>query len=152
MALIKPHSSTEPSHYLHRELLRNYHGPLNSFMLRKSADGDGCPHEVHPSGPEGGGGVPLGVKSGPCHKALGAHTQKKHPVTIYLTKNVHMHTLYWYGRTLYSAVYHHHDHNMYIHKNMLPSRTRCRWCRERGPVINIVGWEPGIVGWEATLW
>ena len=51
--------------------------------------------------PLGGGG---GVKTSPCLKPLGA--QKIHPVTIYLTKNFHMHTLYWYGRTLYSAVYH----------------------------------------------
>ena len=68
----------------------------------------------------GGGG-----KTWPCLKPLGA--QKIHPVTIYLTKNFHMHTLwegerggeefaierwfkvrwYWYGRTLYSPVYHH---------------------------------------------
>ena len=46
-----------------------------------------------------------GLKTGPCLKPLGA--LKIHPVTIYLTKNFHMHTLYRYGRTLYSAVYHH---------------------------------------------
>ena len=33
----------------------------------------------------------------------------------------------------------------YIHKNLLLSRTRLHWCRDRRPVIN-------IVGWEATLW
>ena len=41
-----------------------------------------------------GRGVLLGVKTGPCLKPLGA--QKIHPVTIYLTKNFHMHTLLQY--------------------------------------------------------
>ena len=107
-------------------------------------------------GAAGGGGG--GVKTWPCLKPLGG--QKIHPVTIYLTKNFHMHTLlrggergrefrdraliqgsmvYWYGRTLYSAVYHH----TFI--KTVASRTHRRWCRDREPVIN-------IVGWEATLW
>ena len=71
------------------------------------------------------GGCRWGVKTWPCLKPLGA--QKIHSVTIFLTKNFHMHTLwkgerggesfaierwfkvrwYWYGWTLYSAVYHH---------------------------------------------
>ena len=46
-----------------------------------------------------------------------------------------MHTLYWYGRNLYSAV------SAYIHKKYVASRTDRRWCRDRGPAINIVGWE-----------
>ena len=46
-----------------------------------------------------------GLKPWPCLKPLGAH--KIHPVTKNLTKNFHLDTLYWYGRTLYSAVYHH---------------------------------------------
>ena len=29
----------------------------------------------------------------------------------------------------------------YIHKNLFASRMHRRWCRDRGPVINIVGWE-----------
>ena len=62
-------------------------------------------------------------------------------------KNFHMHTLYWYGRTLCSDVYHHTFINKYV-----ASRTRGRWCRDRGPVINIVGWEPGWEAQEATMW
>ena len=46
--------------------------------------------DSHLDGGGGGRGVAGGgVKTGPCHKPLGA--QKIHPVTIYLTKNVHMH-------------------------------------------------------------
>ena len=88
----------------------------------------------------GGGGGGGGVKTLPCLKPLGA--QKIHPVTIYLTKNFHMHTLYWYIRTdsLFCCV------SSYIHKNLLRparavtlwSRTHRRWSRDRGPVINIV--------------
>ena len=47
-----------------------------------------------------------------------------------------MHTLYWYGRTLYSAVYHH----TFI--KICCVRARRRWCRDRGPVINIVAVNP----------
>ena len=41
-----------------------------------------------------GRGCRWGFKTGPCHKPLGA--QKILPVTIYLTKNFHMHTLLQY--------------------------------------------------------
>ena len=58
-----------------------------------------------------GRGVPLGVKTWPCLKPLGAHKNTPcHNIFLYntlITKNFHMHTLYWYGQTLYSAVYHH---------------------------------------------
>ena len=61
-------------------------------------------NNVKPARGGGGGGGALtcqmgrgcrwGFKTGPCHKPLGA--QKIHPVTIYLTKNFHMHTLLQY--------------------------------------------------------
>ena len=62
----------------------------------------------------GGGGAAGGRKPNPVAMALGA--QKIHPVTIYLTKNLH---------------------------NAYPVAILYRrWCPDRGPVINIVGWEP----------
>ena len=84
-------------------------------------------------------GVPLGgenltlsqtarrTKNTPCHN-------------IPNTKSFYLHTLYWYRRTIYSAVYHH----TFIKICCRPARHRC-WCRDREPVIN-------IVGREATLW
>ena len=74
----------------------------------------------------GGGGVPLGVenltlsqcarctKNTLCRNALGA--QKIHTVTIYLTKK--------FASAYPVAILHR------------------RWCPDRGPVVNIVGWEP----------
>ena len=55
-----------------------------------------------------------------------------------------MHTL-WYGRTLYSAVYHRITFIKICCVPRAPSR------RDRGPVINIVGSEPGWEAREATL-
>ena len=94
-----------------------------------------------------GGGVPRGGGewiTWPCLKPLGA--QRIHPVTIYLTKNFHISTLYWYGRTLYSAVYHH----TFIKICCVP--------HARSLVINIACHKHcgmGTRGWEAreaTLW
>ena len=87
----------------------------------------------------GGGGVKHDTA---CLKPLGA--QKIHPVTIYLTKNFHYFAYPVLARTddLFCGV----SSYMYIHKNLLPFRAHRRWCRDRGPVINIVGWEATLCG------
>ena len=68
-----------------------------SHTARKTRRGGGGALDSHL---DGGGGENLTLSQT-------ARRTKIHPVTIYLTKNFHMHTLYWYGRTVYSAVYHH---------------------------------------------
>ena len=115
--------------------------------------------------PQMGRGCRWGFKTWPCHKPLGA--QKIRPVTIYLTKNVHMQTLLQYctpridpvllllcnktkwktrnllrpARTAAGA-----EIGLGPVINTWASRTHCRWCRDRGPGINIMGRDPG---WEA---
>ena len=79
-----------------------YSNFLSNKLYFHPGEGGGGALDSHFNGGDAGGGG--GVKTAPCLKPLGA--QKIHPVTIYLTKNFHMHTLYWYGRTFYSAVYH----------------------------------------------
>ena len=96
----------------------------------------------------GRGGAAGGSKTWPCLKPLGA--QEIHPVPIYLTKTfICIVTLYWYGRTLYSAEYHHTFINICcVPRALLP---------DRGPVINtVVPHAPSLVprsrACYITLW
>ena len=93
----------------------------------------------------GGGGE---VKTWPCLKPLGA--QKIHPVTIDLTKTFIMHipccNIAHLGYSLSYCYFTVKKKKKKKTRNLLrPARTVALWCRDRGPVVN-------IVGWEATLW
>ena len=58
--------------------------------------------------PGGGGGTHLSAGRGENQTlSQTARRTKNTPFHNIPYYNVHMHTLYWYGRTLYSAVYHH---------------------------------------------
>ena len=85
----------------------------------------------------GGAAVGGGVKTWPCHNALGA--RKIHPVTIYLTKNIQMHipccNIAHLGYTL-------SDWGCWADKQKKKKSPRLRL--ERGPVIKHYG--------HVTLW
>ena len=79
-----------------------------------------------------------GVKTWPCLKPLGA--QKIHPVTIYLTNNFHMHIPCCNIAHLgYTQSYCCFTVKRNENSKSVASRTHRCWCRDRGPVINIVG-------------